>query len=97
MSFFPLGIHGEWFLKIPNSIAEFERRRNSSKCLARGSKGDLAREIRPCDKGVFAFMEMRRERRWEGKQKPAGKVSETRAICGELSQARRTGRIGIYG
>jgi hypothetical protein len=55
-------------------ISEFGRgRRNSSKCLARGCKGGLAKEMRPCGESVFEFMEMRRERRWEGKRDPLGR------------------------
>jgi hypothetical protein len=45
-------------------IAKFGRgRRNSSKCLARGCKGGLAGEVRPCDESLFEFIEMRRESR----------------------------------
>src|SRR3954452_4870330 len=68
------------------TIAEFGRgRRNSSKCLARGCNGDLPGEMRPCDESVFEFMEMKRESRWEGRERtPTGKVGGTRAICGNF-------------
>jgi hypothetical protein len=69
-------------------IAEFGGgRRNSSKCLARGCKGGLAGEVRPCDEG---FMEMRRESRW--------KTERDTCYLQELSQARHTGHavLGKY-
>jgi len=68
------------FLNVLKSIAEFGRgRRNSSKCLARECKGGLAEEMRPCDEGVFKFREMRIESRWEGRERPIGKMGGTRA------------------
>jgi hypothetical protein len=48
-------------------------RRDSSKCLARGCKGGLAGEMRPCNESVFELMEMRRESRWEGRETPVEK------------------------
>jgi hypothetical protein len=88
-------------------IAEFGRgRRNSSKWLARGRKGGLAGEMRPCDESVFEFMEMRRESRWEGRETPLGRWEGHELFAGTFaSQIHRTrgvrqihiGRIGIDG
>jgi hypothetical protein len=72
-------------------ISEFGRgRRNSSKCLARGCKGGLDGEVRPCDESFFEFMEMRGESRWEG--------GRDTGYLQELSQARHTGHavLGKY-
>jgi hypothetical protein len=79
-------------------IAKFGRgRRNSSKCLARGCKGGLAGEVRPCDESLFEFMEMRRESRWEGRETHWEGGRET-GYLQELSQARHTGHamLGKY-
>jgi hypothetical protein len=91
---------------LSHVIAEFGRgRRNSSKCLARGCKGALAGEVRPCDESLFEFMEMRRESRWEGRERtPLGRWEGHGLFVGTFASqtynARsvrqiHTGRIGI--
>jgi hypothetical protein len=58
------------FLNVPKSIAEFRKtRKNSSKYLARGRKRGLTGEMRPCNESVLEFKEMRRESRWEGRER----------------------------
>jgi hypothetical protein len=81
-------------------IAEFGGgRRNSSKCLARGCKGGLAGEVRPCDEG---FMEMRRESRWKTETHWEGHVLFAGTFASQAHRTRsvrkiHSGRIGIYG
>jgi hypothetical protein len=90
---------------LPHTITKFGRvRRNSSKCLARGCKGGFAGEVRLCDERLFESMEIRRESRWEGRERPVGRDA---GYLQELSQARQnrthsvrqihSGGIGIYG